>query len=131
MKISFVGIGFFSYLILFIIDDKNIFLSIFILLVFAFCLFSVYIAYSFKIILYDQFMVLHRPFKINIDYRAIKKIYCEDDQVESSIYIELSDSKVRMSGFVVLFNKKKRFKKTEQITNDIKNYIEIKYPNHS
>lgn len=144
MKISLVGIGFkflsifltlcigvFSYLILFLIDDKNLFLSIFILLVLAFCLFSVYIAFSFKIILYDQFMVLHRPFKKNIDYRKIKKIYCEDDQVESSIYIELSDTKVRMSGFMVLFNKKKRVKITEKITNDIKNYIELKYPNHN
>jgi hypothetical protein len=76
-------------------------------------------------------MVLHRPFKKNIDYRKIKKIYCEDDQVESSIYIELSDTKVRMSGFMVLFNKKKRVKITEKITNDIKNYIELKYPNHN
>lgn len=144
MKISLVSIGFkifsifltfginiFSYVIIFLIDDKNIILSVFVLLVLAFCLFSVYIAFSYKIILYDRYMVFQRPFKKAIDYKEIKKIYSDCDPVESSIYIQLDSSQVRVSGFMVLFNKKKSMEKTQEITRDIISYIDLKYPIHN
>lgn len=125
------GIGIFSYVIIFLIDDKNIFLAIFVLLVFAVCLFCIYIAFSYKIILYDRYMVFQRPFKKTIDYEEIKKIYYDCDPVESSIYIQLESSQVRVSGFMVLLNKKKSMEKTQQITKDIINYVDLKYPNHN
>jgi len=142
MKISLVGIGFktlsifltiwigiITYLVLFLVDDKNIFISLFIILVFAFCIFSVYIAFSYKIILYDKHMIVQIPFKKIIEYKDVKKIYCIDDQVESYIYIDLEGSKIRVTGYMVLFNKKKRYQETEKITKDIINFIELKYPN--
>jgi hypothetical protein len=144
MKISLVSIGFkifsifltfaigvFTYVIIFLIDDKNIFLSTFVLLVFVFCLFSVYIAFSYKIILYERYLVFQRPFRKTIDYKEIKKIYSDCDPVESSIYIQLESSQVRISGFMVLFNKKKGMKKTQEVTKEIINYIDLNYPNHN
>lgn len=142
MKISLVGMGFkilsifltiwvgiITYLVLFLVDDKNIFISLFILLVFAFCIFSLYIAFTYKIILYDNHMIVQVPFKKIIEYKDVKKIYCTDDQVESSIYIDLKDSKIRVTGYMVLFNKKKRYQKTEKITGVIIKFLELKYPN--
>lgn len=142
MKISLVGkgfkilsiiltiwIGLITYLVLFLVYDKNIFITLFILLVFMFCIFSVYISFSYKIVLYDKHMIVQVPFKKIIEYKDVKKIYCTDDLVESSIYIDLEGSKIRVTGYMVLFNKKKRYQGTEKITKDIINFIELKYPN--
>ena len=49
--------------------------------------------------------------------------------MESSIYIDLKDSKIRVTGYMVLFNKKKRYQKTEKITGVIIKFLELKYPN--
>ena len=139
MKISLVGLGFktlsvflslwigmFSYAIIFLADEKSIFLSIFVTFVFTFCVFGIYIAFSYKILLYDDYMILQRPFKKKIAYNDVEKIYCIDDDVESSIYIKLEASEIRMSGYMVLFNKKKRFKITQRIANEINDYIAYK-----
>ena len=85
MKISLVGMGFkilsifltiwigiITYSVLFLVDDKNIFSSLFVLLAFAFCIFSLYITFSYKIILYDNHMIVQVPFKKIIEYKDVK-----------------------------------------------------------
>jgi len=136
MKISLVGIGvkIFSiaialvigslmYVILFLADEKNILFSVFIIFVFLICILFIYISFAYKIVMYEDYMIIMRPLKQKVLYSEIKSIYCTDDKVETSIYIKFNGSKLRITGYMVLINKRKRNDLTRQIVNRIIEYI--------
>lgn len=136
MKISLVGVGFrvlsvvlsiflgiFTYAMLFLIDEQSVILSTFIIFVFVFCLFSVYIAYGYGVILSENHLITKVPFKRKIEISEITKIYYTDDENEMSIYIQLQDSIVRLTGYMILFDKKKGFNKTRQIVAKLNEYV--------
>lgn len=137
MRVSLVGsgvkilsvllsilIGVFAYVVLFLVNDKSIIHSIFIVLVFIFCLFGTYIAYGYSVIVSKKNLVTKVPYKKEINICDIKKIYCSDDKTESSIYIELKGSViVRLTGYMVLFNQMKGLDKTMQIVDELNDYI--------